>query len=123
MDQQVAPSAKCTDGTFDSSITPEILLQACQDGTIGEMYTCYGETCGTYPVSTDGNFLRGNQLQHVISHVLCLHCMLTKTTYMLSGTFMMKRSFMLCIICAHNMCMSVCTTIGCAQQLAQLMAC
>ncbi|DBA74890.1 TPA: hypothetical protein ACH3X2_009222 [Trebouxia sp. C0005] len=49
IEQQVSPSAKCTDGTFDSSITPEILLQACEDGTIGEFYTCYGESCGNYP--------------------------------------------------------------------------
>ena len=69
IEQQVGASAKCTDGTYDSSITPEVLLQACEDGTIGESYVCYGETCGTYPVNTDNDFDVRNELQHVLLHM------------------------------------------------------
>lgn len=51
LDQQTAPSAKCLAGTYDSSLTPAILLQACQNGNIGDETTCTYDSCETYPVS------------------------------------------------------------------------
>ncbi|DBB17571.1 TPA: hypothetical protein ACH3X3_002626 [Trebouxia sp. C0006] len=49
IEQQVGATAKCTTGTYDSSMTPEVLLQACEDVSFGETYECFGTICGTYP--------------------------------------------------------------------------
>jgi len=77
----VGATAKCTTGTYDSSMTPEVLLQACEDGSFGETYECFGTICGTYPVSTDDSFDCGKRLQHALLHALCLHCMSTNTAH------------------------------------------
>ncbi len=62
-------------------MTPEVLLQACEDGSIGSTYECFGTICGTVPVSTDDNFDCENRLQHALLHALRLHCMPTNTAH------------------------------------------
>ncbi|DBA72037.1 TPA: hypothetical protein ACH3X2_010773 [Trebouxia sp. C0005] len=43
LDQQLAPSVSCTDGTLTSDNTVDVLLQACEDGYIG--IPCYQDIC------------------------------------------------------------------------------
>ena len=50
LDQQPAPSAKCTTGTYDASVTAADLIQACSDGTIGPYSDCVTEGCVEVPV-------------------------------------------------------------------------
>lgn len=50
LDQQLAPSASCTDGTLTSDNTVDVLLQACEDGYIG--IPCYSDLCPVDDVSS-----------------------------------------------------------------------
>jgi len=50
LDQQLAPSASCTDGTLTSDNTVDVLLQACEDGYIG--IPCYSDLCPADDVSS-----------------------------------------------------------------------
>ncbi|KAL3158493.1 hypothetical protein ABBQ38_010725 [Trebouxia sp. C0009 RCD-2024] len=52
LDQQPSAGASCTSGTYDSSVTPEFLIQACIDGSIGQYTYCSQNFCQTIELAS-----------------------------------------------------------------------